>query len=101
VPAAYASGNWRPKAGEEDAFVEAWMEFANWISTMDGSGSPHLLHDTNDPGRYMSFSRWRDADAMNAWRSDPEFPERIGRVRAHVDEFTPSDFELVVEVGAD
>jgi heme-degrading monooxygenase HmoA len=98
MPAAYASGSWRPKAGEEDAFVAAWTEFARWISTMDGVDTPHLLRDANDPGHYMSYSRWRDADAMNAWRNNPEFPERMGRVRAHVDEFTPSDYELVAEV---
>jgi hypothetical protein len=35
---------------------------------------------------------------MNAWRNHPEFPEKLGAVREHVDEFTPSEYEKVVEV---
>jgi heme-degrading monooxygenase HmoA len=96
----YSSGHWRPKPGEEDAFVEAWTEFARWIVSMDGAGAPHLLRDKADAGRYMSFARWRDAESMDAWRNHAEFPERLGRVREHVDEFAPSDFELVAEVEA-
>src|SRR4051812_27302419 len=99
MPPAYASGSWRPNAGQETAFVAAWTEFANWIATVDGVVEmPRLLRDANDPRHYMSYSRWRDAEAMDAWRKNPEFPDRMGRVRAHVEEFIPSDFELVVEV---
>jgi hypothetical protein len=37
-------------------------------------------------------------EAMSAWKSNPEFRERMAAVRAHVAEFTPSEFELVAEV---
>jgi heme-degrading monooxygenase HmoA len=97
MPVVYASGRWRPKAGEEDAFVEAWTEFARWIATMDGVESPHLLRD-QQTGEYLSYSGWRDPDARDAWRNNPEFPEQLGRARAHCDEFIPSDYELVVAV---
>lgn len=99
MPVVYASGRWRPKPGEEGAFVEAWTEFARWIVTMDGVETPNLLRD-QETGEYLSYSRWRDAEARDAWRNGPEFPERLGRVRAHVDEFIPSDYELVTEVSA-
>jgi hypothetical protein len=35
---------------------------------------------------------------MHAWKSAPEFPERMSAVQQHVEEFTPSEFELVAEV---
>jgi hypothetical protein len=35
---------------------------------------------------------------MHAWKSAPEFQERMAAVREHVMEFTPSEFALVAEV---
>jgi hypothetical protein len=35
---------------------------------------------------------------MHAWKSAPEFQERLAAVREHVAEFTPSEFELMAEV---
>jgi heme-degrading monooxygenase HmoA len=98
VSVVFSTGTWRPKEGEEDAFVEAWTEFGHWISTIDGNRGPQLTRDLGDPGRYFSFCAWRDPDAMEAWRSNPEFPERLGNVRKHVDDFKPTDLEQVVEV---
>jgi heme-degrading monooxygenase HmoA len=98
VSVVFSTGTWRPKEGEEDAFVEAWTEFGQWITTMDGAGGPQLTRDLADPVRYFSFCPWRDADAMTAWRSNPEFSERLGRVRAHVDEFKPADLEQLVAI---
>jgi heme-degrading monooxygenase HmoA len=42
--------------------------------------------------------RWESAEAQDAWKALPEFPERIGRVRAHCDDLHPSVFELVTTV---
>src|SRR5437763_14468055 len=35
----------------------------------------------------MSFAPWESFEAQRAWKEDPEFRERIGRVRAHCEEF--------------
>jgi hypothetical protein len=35
---------------------------------------------------------------MQAWKSNPEFRQRMAAVQEHVAEFTPSEFELVAEV---
>jgi hypothetical protein len=32
MPEVCTSGAWKPNAGAEDAFVEAWAEFAGWAS---------------------------------------------------------------------
>ena len=94
----YTSGTWKVKPGEEDAFVDAWREFVSWASEMPGSGTFRLVRDADDPSHFMSFAPWESHDAQHAWKELPEFPERIGRVRAHCEEFHPSVFELVTTV---
>ena len=94
----YTSGYWQVKPGEEDAFVEAWTEFVEWGSGFSGSGTFRLVRDLEVPGRYLSFAPWESFDAQRAWKEDPEFRERIGRVRAHCDEFEPWTFELSAQV---
>jgi heme-degrading monooxygenase HmoA len=94
----YTSGTWLVKAGEEDAFVEAWKAFVTWASSMPGSGTFRLVRDLDSPRRYMSFAPWESFGAQQAWKELPEFRERIGRVRSHCEDFQPSTLELVVEV---
>lgn len=53
---------------------------------------------THEPRRYMSFGPWESFDAQQAWKDSPEFKERIMRVRAHVEDFTPSVFEHVTSI---
>jgi heme-degrading monooxygenase HmoA len=96
----FTSGHWRARPGEEEAFVESWTEFARWLTTFDGAGTPRLTRDLGDPGGFFSFAPWRDIDAVHAWKSDREFRERMGEVRRHVTDFTPSELELVAEVDA-
>jgi heme-degrading monooxygenase HmoA len=94
----YTSGTWSVKDGEEEAFVAAWREFVRWASELDGSGTFHLVRDVDRPRRYVSFAPWESFEAQQAWKALPEFPERIGRVRAHCDDFEPSVLELVTSV---
>lgn len=94
----YSSGSWTAKEGEEDQFVQAWTRFAEWLNSQPGSGTARLTRHLSEPRRYMSFADWESEDAMNAWRNQPEFPEKLGAVREHVDDFTPSEYKQVVEV---
>jgi heme-degrading monooxygenase HmoA len=91
----YTNGVWIVKSGEEDAFVAAWTEFASWGHTWPGSATMQLVRDTYEPSRYMSFGAWESFDAQRAWKDSAEFKERMARVRQHVEDFTPSVFELV------
>ena len=65
---------------------------------MPGAGTARLTRDLSEPRRYLSFAPWESAEAMHAWKSAPEFQERLAAVREHVAEFTPSEFELLAEV---
>ncbi len=91
----YTTGAWKPNAGEEDAFVEAWAEFARWASDMPGAGTVRLARDLRDPGRFVSFAAWESIEAVRGWKSSPEFRERMGRVQRHVDKFAPTELEVV------
>ena len=94
----YTSGAWVVKEGEEEAFVRAWEEFVTWASELPGSQTFRLVRDLDQPSHYMSFAPWDSFEAQNAWKSLPEFPERIGRVRAHCEDFKPITYELVTTV---
>jgi len=95
----YTSGVWLAKAGEEDDFVEAWREFAAWARTMPGCGTLRLVRDLDQPSRFMSFAPWESFETQRAWKELGEFRERMTAVRRHVDDFAPSTYELVAEVG--
>jgi heme-degrading monooxygenase HmoA len=94
----YSSATWKVKDGEDDAFVEAWKEFAGWGMGMPGAGTARLVKDLDNPGQYLSFAPWESLDQMHAWKSDPGFRERMGKVQAHVADFNPSELELAAEV---
>jgi heme-degrading monooxygenase HmoA len=91
----YTTGSWKPNAGEEGAFVEAWGEFARWASDMPGAGTVRLARDLRDPEQFVSFAAWESIEAVRAWKSSPEFKERMSRVQRHVDKFAPTELEVV------
>jgi heme-degrading monooxygenase HmoA len=98
VTETYTSGTWMVKAGEEDAFVEAWREFVTWASELPGSGTFRLTRELGQPNHFLSFGSWENAEAQSAWREHPEFAERLGRVRTHCDDVSASAYELVTTV---
>ena len=86
------------KPGEEDAFVKEWTAFVTWASSMPGSGTFRLVRDLDQPSHFMSFAPWESFETQNAWKEQPEFGERIMRVRSHCEDFQPANLELVTEV---
>jgi heme-degrading monooxygenase HmoA len=94
----YTSGVWTVKAGEEDAFVEAWKDFVRWATGFDGSQTFRLVRDTESPSSFLSFAPWDSFETQQAWKQSPEFRERIGKVRWHCEDFQPSTYELVTVV---
>lgn len=91
----YTTGYWTPRAGEEDAFVEAWLEFARWASQMPGAGTLRLARHEGDPTRFVSFGRWDSLESAHAWKASPEFGERMSRVQRHVEQFVPAELSVV------
>lgn len=94
----YTSGVWIAKAGEETQFEAAWEEFPRWARGRDECGTLRLVRDVEAPSRYMSFAPWTSFEAQRAWKEDPEFRERMAKVRQHVEDFSPSTYELVTTI---
>lgn len=94
----YTTGSWKPSPGSEEAFVEAWSQFAGWASSMPGAGTLRLVRDLHEPQRFVSFGDWESIDQVRAWKSSPEFRERMARVLQHVDDFQPTELAPVAAV---
>jgi len=96
----YTTGRWKPNPGKTEAFVEAWAAFAAWASGMPGAGGLRLARDVDDADVFLSFGAWRDNDAVRAWKSAPEFRERLARVLQHVEEFESRELTVVATARA-
>ena len=94
----YTTGSWEPFPGQEDAFVAAWREFADWTAALDGAGSGILGRDVRTERRFVSFFEWDDMDAVRAWKEHPEFKERMSRVQQFIDKFAPTELEVTTHV---
>ena len=91
----YTTGTWRPTRGREDAFMQAWAEFASWASSRDGAGTLTLTRERSDSRRFVSFGVWESEEAVRAWKGGDEFREGLARVLQHVDDFKPAELEVV------
>jgi heme-degrading monooxygenase HmoA len=89
------TGTWMVSPAREEAFVEAWAAFAAWATTMPGAGELWLGRDTEGSRRFVSFGIWASADAAHAWKSAPEFRERMAQVLQHVDDFHRAELDEV------
>jgi heme-degrading monooxygenase HmoA len=96
----YTSGDWRVKQGNEPEFIERWTEFVTWAKeNSSGANEFFLIQQADDPQHFLSFGKWDDQTAVDAWRQSPDFVERLGRCRELCDDFTAHDFEPVAHVG--
>ena len=90
----YTFGAWKPSAGKEQAFIDAWLEFAGWASGRPGAGKVALhatcairsLHQLRELGHTRRRARLEEL---------AEFRERISRIKQHVDEFEPTELTVV------
>ena len=87
----FTYGRFEVAPENEQAFVEAWMEFASWASERAGARSIRLFRDVRDPGRFVSLGEWDDADAVRGFKSSAEFKERLGRLVQLAADFEPTD----------
>jgi heme-degrading monooxygenase HmoA len=94
----FTSGRFEVEPGNENAFVDAWSEFAAWVSEQPGAQTLRLFRDVRNAGRFVSIGQWGDAEAVRAWKSSPEFKERIGRVVEQATEFEPTEYVTLATV---
>jgi heme-degrading monooxygenase HmoA len=94
------TGTWRVNPTKEAEFIQAWAAFAAWASGMPGAGTLRLGRDVGDPLRFVSYAAWQDTDSVRAWKSAPQFHERLARVLQHVGDFQPAELDVVATVAA-
>lgn len=95
----YTTGSWKPLAGHEHAFLEAWEAFMAWATALPGAGEAVLARDVRDTDRFVSFAAWESMEAVRGWKDSPEFKARMSKVQRHVDRFAPTELDVVVSVG--
>jgi heme-degrading monooxygenase HmoA len=99
MPETYTMGVWRAKPGEEDLFVAAWAEFAEWMKTQPGVRMARLVRDLKEPAKFISFADWDGIESIHAWKATDEFKQRIATVKQHTDDFTAAEAELTIAIG--
>ena len=67
----FTYGRFEVEPANEQAFVEAWSEFAAWVSAQPGAVTFRLVRDVRNAGRFISFGQWEDADAVRTGRAPP------------------------------
>jgi heme-degrading monooxygenase HmoA len=95
----YTLGIWLVKPGFEDAFTQAWSDFARWSkSACEGAMSVVLLRDSANPQRFISVGPWRSADDVAAWRETAEFKNAVASIRPMLESFEPGSFVPVLRL---
>ena len=78
----FTHGRWLVHAGQENAFVSAWEQFAAWATAELPAGPwAVLLRDRENPRQFFSFGPWDSLGAIEDFRSHPQFSDFQGRVR--------------------
>jgi heme-degrading monooxygenase HmoA len=95
----YTAGIWTVKPGREEEFVALWRELADWTLGSFPVAQGTLLRSRDDPSRFLSFGPWESVEQIDAWRSSPEWQERVARLREVLDAFEPGSYDVAAEVG--
>lgn len=96
----YTLGEWTAKEGREGEFVAAWEELARWTADkVEGASWAKLVRDEDDARRFISFSPWRDAEGVAAWRDRPGFQSRVATIQEVASSFVPHTMHVAAEVG--
>ena len=89
------TGVWQVSPANEEAFVQAWAEFARHASTMPGATTLRLGRDLGAEGRYVSYAAWKDAESVRGWKTSAHFQEQLAQVLQYVDDFRPAELAVV------
>ena len=92
----FTSGEWTVKAGHDEQGLHRGVACdGEPRPPVEGvERGPVLLRDLDRPGRFLSFAEFESREPIDAFRSRPDFPEMIGRIREHAD-FTISTCERI------
>jgi len=93
----FTSGDWTVKEGNEEAFLQAWAELADWcVENYPGTLGLYLIEDRQVPRHYVSFGAWADFKTVSTSRSRPKFLELFRGCQRLCDRFVGSDYIAAV-----
>ena len=58
-----------PNSDREAEYLALSLELRPALEAIDGFISSERFESAIEPGKYLSFSLWRDSDALKAWRN--------------------------------
>jgi heme-degrading monooxygenase HmoA len=58
-----------PNAGRKDEYFALSQELRPALEAIDGFISAERFESAAEPGKYLSFSLWRDSAALSEWRN--------------------------------
>ena len=90
---AYTIAEWTVRPGAEDAFVEEWTQFSEWLLEHRGAESFALIKATAAARQFVSVARWSGRGSTVPW---PTFLERLGRCRAFCEQSQSRTYKAVV-----
>lgn len=69
------------KEGKDEGYLEEAARLKPLVEQMDGFISIERFRSLADPRKLVSYSVWRDLDAVNRWRADADhqMAQRRGR----------------------
>ncbi|MCA1708602.1 MAG: antibiotic biosynthesis monooxygenase [Actinobacteria bacterium] len=87
----FTSGDWIAKEGHEDRFVAAFRKSGAVELDPPLQGllkRPQLFEDVEHPRHYRSYAEWESLDAIQEFRSRPDFRQMLQAMREHLESFT-------------
>jgi heme-degrading monooxygenase HmoA len=82
----------KPKDGRAGDYFDLAVELKPEVEAIDGFISVERFESVNEPGKFVSLSFWRDAAAVEAWRTQANHEIAQARGKAEIFE----DFRISV-----
>lgn len=75
------------KPGKGDAYFDLAAALRPELEKIDGFISVERFESLSTPGKYLSYSVWRDEEAVRAWRAHPDHAraQALGRAEIFAD----------------
>lgn len=86
--------------GPRAEFEAPWRAFAEWsVTHLPDARWAVLAKDRDDPNQFISFGRWPNREAIDDFRSRPEFAAALAEMRPLLEGVATATYEEVVVVG--
>jgi len=94
----YTSGDWHVVPGQENDFVDAWHEFAQWsVEEIDHTVQATLLRDAEDSSHFVSFGNWPDDETIERWRESAGYREYISQLKGMTESMKIATLSVVAQ----